>query len=620
MSLPSLPTPATAPEASDHTRVTSRRRRGERRAAAGRGGPRRRLRTTALTIASLAVAAAFVVGCGGGRGDAKGGAATGGTVVIASSADADALLPPIIAGLQGKQVSDFLYDHLADIGPSLNTAGDRDFTPHLADRWQWAPDSMSIAFHLDPRARWHDGVPVRANDVRFTYQLYVNPLVGSPAAPNVENIDSVSVRDSLTAVVWYKRRSPEQFFDAAYQLAVVPEHILGKIPPADLRTSEAARSPIGNGPFRLVRWTPGATIEVVADTTYYRGRPKIDRVIWTITPDFTTAATKLLTGEADIFEPLRPENVAELTRHPELRTVEYGALDYGFMAFNLRDRKSTRPHPLFGDRALRRALTMAVDRRAIVKNVFDTLGAVALGPYTRAQFTTDSTIPQIGFDLEGAKRTLDSLGWRDTNGDGVRERGGRPLAFTLLTPTSSKNRMRIAVLLQEQLKAAGVKVELEQMEFNSFMQREIGRDFDAVMGGWHIDPSPGGIRQLWGTAGSRGKDGSNYASYESGTFDAYVDSALASTDPAREKALFRHAYETIVGDAPAIWLYEPKPLIGVHSRLDLPGRRADAWWAGFSDWSVKPGQQIARDRMGLRPATAAAASGGSAAAAGAPAH
>jgi peptide/nickel transport system substrate-binding protein len=161
------------------------------------------------------------------------------------------------------------------------------------------------------------------------------------------------------------------------------------------------------------------------------------------------------------------------------------------------------------------------------------------------------------------------------------------------------------------------------MEFNSFMQREIAHDFDAVMGGWHIDPSPGGVRQQWGTAGARGADGSNYARYESPTFDAYVDSALATPDPVREKALFRRAYETIVGDAPAIWIYEPKPLIGVHSRLELPGRRADAWWAGFADWSVKPGQQIARDRIGLRAPAAGTTVSSSAApppAGGAPAH
>jgi peptide/nickel transport system substrate-binding protein len=268
---------------------------------------------------------------------------------------------------------------------------------------------------------------------------------------------------------------------------------------------------------------------------------------------------------------------------------------------------------------------MAVNRQAIVKNVFDTLGSVALGPFTRAQFTADSTIPQIPYDLEGAKRALDSLGWRDANGDGYREKNGRPLAFTLLTPTSSKNRMRAAVLLQEQLKAAGAKVEIEQLEFNAFMQREVGHDFDATMGGWHLDPSPGGVRQQWGTLGARGKDGSNYGRYESPTFDAYVDSALAVTDPARQKALFRRAYETILADAPAVWIYEPKPYIGMHRRLELPGRRADAWWAGFAQWSVKPGQQIPRDRLGLRTNAAAAttnpaSAAGTATAAGAPAR
>ncbi|HWJ24845.1 MAG TPA: peptide ABC transporter substrate-binding protein [Gemmatimonadaceae bacterium] len=609
-----MPTPA-APRSG---RSDPNSRRAAAAAAAATAARRRRV---VLVLAAVAAAGTVAAACGG-RGDSRtpAGGATGGTVVIAVPADVDALLPPLVASLQGKQVSDFLYEHLADIGASLSTAGDRDYTPRLADRWEWAKDSMSIAFHLNPRARWHDGVPVRAGDVRFTHQLFVNPVVGSPAAPNVANIDSVSVRDSLTAVFWFKRRSPEQFFDAAYQMPIVPEHLLAKVAPADLRTSELARNPVGSGPFRFVRWTPGSTIELVADTTYYGGRPKLDRVIWTFTPDFTTAVTKLLTGEADIFEPLRPENVAEVAKNPSLRTEPYGALDYGFMAFNLRDHKSARPHPLFGDRALRRALTMAVNRQAIVKNVFDTLGAVALGPYTRAQFTADSTIPQIPFDLDGAKRALDSLGWRDTNGDGYRERNGRPLAFTLLTPTSSKNRVRIAVLLQEQLKAAGVKVDIEQMEFNAFMQREVSRDFDAVMGGWHLDPSPGGVRQQWGTAGSRGKDGSNYSSYESPTFDAYVDSALVATDPAREKALFRRAYETILADAPAVWLYEPRPLIGVHSRLSLPDRHADAWWAGFARWSVAPGKEIPRDRVGLRAATTAAAPTPAAAPAGTPAH
>ncbi|MFL5575262.1 MAG: peptide ABC transporter substrate-binding protein [Gemmatimonadaceae bacterium] len=559
-----------------------------------------RARRAAGLLASSALAL-LAAGCGGGRPDAAAGGAAehGGTVVIATAADPDILLPPLVTSLQGKQVTDFLFDHLAEMGPALNTVGDAGFAPRLADRWEWAPDSLSIAFHIDPRARWHDGVPVRASDVRFTHRVYTDPAVGSPFTPVLANIDSVSVRDSLTAVVWYRRRSPEQFFDAAYQMQIVPEHLLKDVKPAELKTSELARHPVGTGPFRFVRWTPGASLEVVADTTYYRGRPKLDRVIWSVSPDFSAATTKLFAGEADLFEPLRPENLAEVAKHPELKVVTFPSLDYGFMQFNLREPKTRRPHPLFGDRALRRALTMALDRRSMVRNVFDSLGAVGIGPVVRAQATADTTIAQIPYDLAAAKRTLDSLGWRDADGDGYRERDGRPLAFTLLTPVSSKNRVRLAVLVQEQLKQAGVRVRVDQMDFSAFLAREIARDFDAVMGGWHIDPSPSGVRQMWGTAGSRGKDGSNYGSYESPVFDAYVDSALASLDPAKSKAYFRRAYETIVADAPAVWLYEPKPAAAVHKRLELPGRRADAWWAGLAEWSVPAAARIPRDRLGL---------------------
>ena len=559
--------------------------------------PRPRAAAAALPALALALAA-----CGGGeRGAAtsSGKGDVGGTVVISTPADADILLPPLVAGIQGKQVNDFLFDRLAEIGPDLNTIGDRGFQPRLAKSWEWAKDSMSIVFHLDPRAHWQDGRPLTASDVRFTHAVYTDPTVGAPSAPLLANIDSVTVRDSLTPVFWFKRRGAEQFFDATYQMQIVPEHLLKDIKRSELKTAPFGRNPVGSGPFRFVRWTPGATLEVVADTTYYRGRPKLDRVIWSVNPDFTAASTKLFAGEADVFEVLSPEKLAELAKHPELKAVSYPSLDYGFMTFNLHDGKSGRPHPVLADRELRRALTRALDRRSMIKNVFDTLGAVAIGPVTRAQATADTTNAQRDYDLDGAKRTLDSLGWRDTNGDGYREKNGRPLAFTLLTPVSSRNRVRLSVLIQEQLKAAGVKVNVEQMDFGAFLERMTGRKFDAVMGAWHLDPSPGGVLQSWGTAGARGKDGSNYGGYENPVFDAYVDSAMGELDPARSKAHFKRAYETIIGDAPAVWLYEPRLMAGVHKRIEMPNRRADAWWAGLAEWSVPVSQRIPRDNLGL---------------------
>lgn len=522
----------------------------------------------------------------------------GGTLVIATAADADYLFPPLVASIVGAQVNDMLFERLAEPDMSLNTVGDKGYVPELAERWEWAKDSLSIAFTIHPGARWHDGRRVTARDVRFTYDVYRDPAVGSPTAGLLDGIDSVTVRDSATVVFWFSRRFPEQFFTASFQMRILPEHVLASVPRRELRTASFTRNPVGSGPFRFARWVPNSVLEVVADTAHYRRRPNLDRVIWSVAPDFTASVTKLLSGEADLMETLRPENHAQLARNPQLKLMPYGSLDYGFMLFNLREPADRRrPHPIFADRDVRRALTMAIDRPRLVRNVFDSLARPSIGPVTRDYATADTTIAQIPYDLEGAKRLLDSLGWRDTNGDGVREKNGRPLRFTLIAPSSSTTRIRLSVLLQEAFKQVGARVDLEQMEFNTFIERQSSRRFDAAMGAWHLDPSPASMRQTWGTAGIA-PGGSNYGAYASSVFDAHVDSAVAQSDPDRAKAYYRRAYETIIADAPAIWLYEPKNAAGLHQRIRPVDPRADAWWVNMDRWSIPAAERIARDNVG----------------------
>ena len=556
------------------------------------------------------LATATLAACGGSDtderpqgGDANAGAA-GGTMVISTAADADFLFPPLVGQVTGRQVTDQLFDRLAEIGDNLSAVGDAGFRPRLADRWKWAPDSMSIAFHIDPRARWHDGRQVRASDVAYTYRVYSDSTVGSSATPLLADIDSVTTRDSATAVVWYARRSPHQFFDAAYQLVVLPEHVYGAIKGADLRTSPVVRQPVGSGRFRFAKWDAGSTIELVSDTANYRGRAKLDRVIWTVTPDFNAAVAKLWAGEADLFETLRPEAIAELSTYPDVKLVPYPSLAYGYLGFNLRDPGSrTRAHPILGDRAMRRALSMAVNREAVVKNVFDTLAYPGRGPFVRA-LDGDAQVNQVAYDLAGAQRILDSLGWKDGNGDGVREKGGRPLKFSILVPTSSAVRQRMAVLIQEQLRQAGVQADVEALEFNAFIERQRSRRFDSYFGAWNVDPAPGSIRQSWTTTGVSGEEGSNYGSYSNPRFDALVDSALAAGSPAASKALYARAYQQIIDDAPAIWVYEPRFFAGAHKRLRPVGLRADGWWGGLADWTIPENERIDRDRIGLAPRTA----------------
>jgi len=528
--------------------------------------------------------------------ESSSGKPSGGTLVITAGGDPDILVPALLSSVQAAEISDMVYERLADIGDSLNTVNDRGFTPRLADRWTWSPDSLSIAFHINSRAKWHDGVPVRSSDVRFTFQSNTDSTLGSGVKALVSNIDSVTTADSATAVFWFRARTPEQFYDATYQLPILPEHIWKGIAPAAWRGSEPAKHPVGSGQYRFVRWVPRAVVELAADTTNYRGAPNLRRVIWSIAPDFNTAVTRFLAGETDFFEVLRRENLPEVARHSELRTSQYRGLAYSFALFNLRDPANhSRPHPILGNRDLRRALTMATNRAAIVRSVYDSLALPALGPTVRAYPTTDPNLAQIPFDLSGARKLLDSLGWRDLNGDGVRERNGRPLQFSILAPSTAKPRVQMAILLQEQLRQAGVRVDVEQLEFPALVERERKRAFDAAIFQMNTQPSPGGVRGTWGIAGSQASSGTNYSTYESPVFDAYVDSALAAFDLAKAKAYFTRAYETIIQDAPAIWLAEPVPTVGYHSRLHLAPLRSDAWWAHIPEWWIPLDKRIPRD-------------------------
>jgi peptide/nickel transport system substrate-binding protein len=539
------------------------------------------------------------------------GKTTGGTLVISAGGDPDILIPSLLSSVQAAQIVDLVYDRLAVIGDSLNIVNDVGFTPRLADHWTWSPDSLSVAFHIDPRAKWHDGRPVRSSDVRFTVQTTTDSTLGSPVKALVSNIDSVTTPDSATAVFWFHTRTPQQFYDATFQMPIMPEHIWKGIPPSAWRGSEPAKHPIGSGQFRFVRWIPGAALELAADTANYRGSPKLSRVIWSIAPDFNTAVTRFLSGETDFFEALRPENLAEVAKHPELRTKQYRGLAYAFAQFNLRDPVNhSRPHPIFGNRELRRALTMATDRATIVRSVYDSLALPALGPTVRAYPTTDPNLTQIPYDLTRARQILDSLGWRDTNGDGVRERNGRSLQFSLIVPGTSKARVRLAVLIQEQLRQAGVKVDVEQLDFPVLIERERKRAFDAAIGQWNTQPSPGSVRGSWGTVGSRSTSGTNYSSYENPVFDASVDSALASFDQSARRAHFTKAYQTIIQDAPAIWLAELIPAVGFHSRLQLAPLRSDAWWSHIPDWWIPADKRIARDNAPAGTSTAPAESAG----------
>ena len=547
--------------------------------------------------------AALVAACGGSKESKSPRApgANGGTLVFSLFGDAVSIFPPSVVDITGRLVQDQIFDRLAEIDQDLNTVGDKGFSPRLAQKWTWAPDSLSIAFSLDPRARWHDGKPVTASDVKFSLDIIKDPTFKSPVAATVTNLDSVHVRDSLTSVVFFKKRTPEQFYDVAYQLIIIPKHVYGDIPASQMRTAPAAKAPIGSGQFRFVRWEPGTRIELMADTANYRGRPKIDRVIINAPIDPATAQVQLRAAQADLGENLPLDQLPALDSNSTIRGMVLRGFGYMMMGMNLHDPKAqSKPHPIFDDVRTRRALSMAVDRVSMLKNVFGSQGKLSHGPFPASVAFADTTLHPAPYDTVAAKAMLDSSGWR-VGANGMRTQRGRPLRFSLMVSTSAPRRA-YAVLIQNQLKKIGAQVDIEQVDNNTLNARANKHDFDAIIYNFVYDPSPSSIRQAWGVAGI-GPDGQNILQYRNPQTDALLDSATSAFDPATMKRYTSRAFKTIINDAPAIFLYDLQVGYGVSRRVTLAPMRTDEWWANLADWSIPLDKRLDRDRIGLAPPT-----------------
>jgi len=516
-----------------------------------------------------------------------------GTAVIVATAEPDVLFPPLVQSGPGFALTDQIFLKLADIGPALNTGGDAGFVPRLARSWKFETPK-TIVFDLDPRAKWQDGAPVTAADVTFTFDIYRDTLVASPVRPLLERIASVTARDDHTVVFEFKSEYAEQFYDATHQMRILPRHLLESIPRKELGSNAFARNPVGDGPYRIVSWKAGESIELAANPGFFQGTPGLGRIVWTVAPDFGALITRLVAGEADMTEFVGgPDNIARVEATKNFQLVKYPSATYAYLSFNLRNPSNLKqPHPLLGDRELRRALLQGVDRNTLVHAILGDYGQVPVGPTSRSTARgNDSTVSQLPFDSMGAQASLDKLGWK-TGADGIRARNGRKLEFEIVVPISSQIRRRAAVILQDQFKRLGVSVKLRELEFNLFRNAMSTGKYDAALDAWGEDPSPSAIQQIFTSAGI-GK--SNFGGYANPKFDNLVHEAVYSTDPAVARTRWREAYTVINDDVPGIWLFAPVQAAAVHGRYENVTIRPDEWAATMWTWKVAPDKLIGRD-------------------------
>ncbi len=520
-----------------------------------------------------------------------------GTLTNAAVTEPPTLLPPSTEDVVSNDIGEQLFLKLADVGMSENTLGDEDFQPLLAQKWEW-DGPLTLVFHLDPRAHWQDGPPVTAADVEFTFNAYTDSAVASPFRPKLHRIASVTQRDSLTAVFRFRERYPEMFYDAVYHMRILPAHLLRPVPRDQWRTAPFGRQPVGDGPYRFVRWQPAQTIELVADSTFFLGRPGIRRLIWRFTPNLQVAVQQVIADQADVREQLvAPDNVKRAREARHLAVYPFVGNTYTYLSFNQRSpTDSTQPHPIFGDREVRRALVMAVDRASLLKSALGDVAKVPPGPMSSLlSWIWDADLRQLPYDTAQAARMLTAHGWRDHDGDGIRDKNGQPLAFHILVPTSSALRRQYARLLQEQYRAIGVQVEVDELEFSVVGQRVGSGKYDTAILSRSNDPSPSsGIAQTWTRAGF---GGSNFGRYYNPAFERLVDRAVTATTRDRARPLWRVAFETLNADAPGVFLYALDNYAAVHKRVENVQVRPDSWSALLRTWRIPPDRLIDRDRV-----------------------
>ena len=401
--------------------------------------------------------------------------------------------------------------------------------PRLARSWEVGPDLRTVTFHLRPEVRWQDGNPLTAHDVVWTVEKVREPAV--EASERAAQFAGVRVRaiDDATVEAVYDR--PTADFLDAWTLPILPRHAASLDP--DLLSGAFARSPIGCGPFRFVRHEPGREVVLEASDTFWGGRPAIDRLVFRVVPDERTAYQALLAGELDLLT-VTPDLWREASTNPAGR--EFGRLLFyrnsvWYLAWNLRqDGPLTSP-------TVRIALVQALDRDTFVRTVLDGLGRPGVTTFAPDTIWANPELRPWGFDLSGSRRALEAEGWVDEDGDGVRERAGRELRMRLLAPRGSQELTdRIAAWIQASFSEVGVAVEIEMVEFRTFLERRNEGRFDAAMGTMSFGPTPD--QSVLYHSRSVPPDGLNFFGFSDPEVDRLLDEGVATLDPGRRREVY----------------------------------------------------------------------------------
>jgi peptide/nickel transport system substrate-binding protein len=527
--------------------------------------PMRRGCLLGLLVCSLALLGA----CGGGEPSCPDCE----RVVIAAVSEPSTLVPPLIYETVGRDISDQVYERLAYLSPGGSPIDAEAYRPGLAGRWERV-DSLSWRFHLRPGARWHDGRPVTAADVVFSFDAYSDSTMEAGALGYLAGKVRAAAEDSATVRISFTEPSPEQLYDATYHVRVLPRHVWDSIPRARWAADTNLAHLVGSGDYHIQTWQRGSFLTLAADTARTReDGPSLRRVFWRFAPDPDAALNLVLGHEADLMETvLSEERARRVAADTNFRLVRYPAAGYGFLAFRVAD-GAGRPHPILGNRELRRALAQAVDRPTLARAVFGPDTKAPPGPMSQLLWIWDEDIKVSPYDSAQARAAIAKLKSR-----------GRLGSVDILVPSTSANRRRLAVAVQEAWRRAGMPATVTTVDFPVFQERLAKGRFDSYIGAYLDEPSPRGLADQWTRAGWTSL---NYGHYANPVFDSLVSAASREGDVGRAKQKWREAMDTLNADVPAIFVYALTNVAAVNRRLQNVEIDPYSWVSGLPSWKAR---------------------------------
>lgn len=455
-----------------------------------------------------------------------------------------------------------IYDSLIQIG------ADGAIKPRLADKWEAGPDNKSMTFTLNSKAKFHDGKPVTAEDVAFTFAKIMDPDLNT-TKDGGESVAGVEVVNPQTVKFNLKKVDP-LFLPKAGSRGIVPKHLLdGK----DIAKDEFNRKPVGSGPFKFGSWQSGSAVILDANPDYHLGAPKLGRVVFKIVPDQNAVVAQLRSGELDygLVDPRDGKTAEAIATHKVYESPSPRFYSFGF---NLR-------LPIFQDRAVREALMLATPRKDLVEQVLQGRGNIIHANTSPSSWAYNPEVTQHPYDPDKAKQLLAQAGWQPGS-DGVLAKDGNRLAFAVSYVVTDKQTEQALTILQQRYKALGVAITLNGLEANDLLGNRWPKgQFEVSYQLWNPVYDPDQNSSLRTGAGYNGYGYANPA------VDKLFDEALSTFDQAARKRAYGEIQKILATDLPALWLYSNNEISVVSKKIaGFQPHPINHFW-NIQDWMVQ---------------------------------